>query len=380
MEPHKELSPSRLSYRNLVIKALLLFILFNLIFALTQPLPALGHISAYNHLFPGRLRLPYSDVPALSYNLSLFNLEAMFASHELTAKSTPDEYRIIVIGDSSTWGFLLEPDETLTAYINAKKLITPDGRRIKTYNLGYPVMSLVKDLVILKRAIQYQPDMIIWLFTLESFPYDKQLFSPLLQNNADEVRVLINTYGLGIDPNDPGFIHNNFWGRTIIGQRRALADLLRLQFYGLMWAATGVDQYIPGDYTARQVDLPPEDSFHNLTPPRLKQDDLALNVLQAGLSLAGDIPILLVNEPMFISQGENSQIRYNFYYPRWAYDGYREIMAATAHERGWSYRDYWDVVPPEEFTNTAIHLTPAGSTQLAAIIGRDIQTLIANQP
>ncbi len=42
--------------------------------------------------------------------------------------------------------------------------------------------------------------------------------------------------------------------------------------------------------------------------------------------MAGSIPVVIINEPMFISQGKNSDIRYNFYYPRWAYDDYREMM------------------------------------------------------
>ena len=36
-----------------------------------------------------------------------------------------------------------------------------------------------------------------------------------------------------------------FWDRTLIGARRPLADLLRLQLYGVLWAATGIDQDIP---------------------------------------------------------------------------------------------------------------------------------------
>ena len=37
--------------------------------------------------------------------------------------------------------------------------------------------------------------------------------------------------------------------------------------------------------------------------------------------------MLLVNEPMLISNGANSEIRYNFFYPRWAYDEYRSMLA-----------------------------------------------------
>ncbi len=45
----------------------------------------------------------------------------MFASHEISAGAKPaDEFRVILIGDSSTWGFLLPADQTLAAYLNAQ--------------------------------------------------------------------------------------------------------------------------------------------------------------------------------------------------------------------------------------------------------------------
>ena len=75
--------------------------------------------------------------------------------------------------------------------------------------------------------------------------------------------------------------------------------------------------------------------------------------------------MLLVNEPMLISSGANSDIRYNFFYPRWAYDDYREMMSSLSQQNGWTYVDLWNIVPANEFTNSAIHLTPAGENMLA---------------
>jgi hypothetical protein len=352
--------------RNVVVKALILFVVANLAFALWHPMTSLGRASAYNRLFPGRQRLPYGDNPERAYNLSLYNLEAMFASHELASSPKPaNEYRVILIGDSSTWGFLLPAEHTLSAYLNAAGDRLPDGRRVRAYNLGYPVMSLTKDLLMLSYAKRYKPDLIVWPLTLESFPSNKQLFPPLLQNNPKPVRALIEAYDLDLDPQDPGFVETTFWERTIVGARRSLADLVRLQLYGVMWAATRIDQDIPETYTPRMEDLPADQGFHDLQPPHLNASDLALDVLTAGVALAGETPILFINEPMFVSQGENSHIRYNFFYPRWAYDDYRELMLETSSANGWHYQDMWDVVEGTEFTNSAVHLTPAGTNQFA---------------
>lgn len=354
------------SLRNILLKALGLFLLANLAFAACYPMRWLGQLSAYNRLFPGRPRLPYADNPTKAYSLSLFNLEAMLASHELAGKpKSEDEYRVLVIGDSATWGYLLSNEDTLAAQLNAAGARLPDGRKVRAYNLGYPVMSLTKDLLFLSYSMRYQPDLILWPLTLESFPYDKQLFSPLLQNNPGPVKVLINRFELKVDPYSTEWNETSLYDRTILGARRQLADLLRLQLLGIPWAATNIDQEIPQNYTQRQEDLSSDLNFHNLQPPHLQPGDLAFDVLSAGINLAGDTPILFINEPMFISQGKNSYLRYNFYYPRWAYDNYRELIAQQSKVNGWHYVDLWDSVPSKEFTNTAVHLTPEGMSIFA---------------
>ena len=87
------------------------------------------------------------------------------------------------------------------------------------------------------------------------------------------------------------------------------------------------------------------------------------------------VPTLLVNEPMLISNGANSDIRYNFYYPRWAYDAYRQQLAEYIQRTGHNYLDLWDLVPMSEFTNSAIHLTPAGEKLLAEKVGAALPAL-----
>ena len=359
--------PIRLSH--LLLKAILLFALFNFACVFLGALP-FGKLSLYNSLFPGRERLPFGEVPQ-SYNLSPFDLDAMFASHVLAgAEKQPDEYRVLLIGDSSVWGTLLTPEETLAGQLNASP-VPACGKTVRAYNLGYPTLSLLKELLLLDYALRYQPDMVIWLTTLQSFPRDRQLTSPLVANNASRVRELIERYDLALDP---ALVDPSFWDRTFLGQRRAVADFLRLQIYGALWASTGIDQVYPEDYTPAQVDLEPSDEFQGLDAADAGslEEHLALDVLAAGMS-AADVPTLLVNEPMLISNGANSEIRYNFFYPRWAYDEYRDLLAQHSADSGWSYFDFWDIVPPDEFTNSAVHLTPEGEALLAAGVAGAIQ-------
>ncbi len=363
---------------RILLKALILFLALNVAFAVLTPLPLLGRLSWYNILVPGRERLPYGENLSRAYNLSLNSLEAMFASHEISQPKAPDEFRVLLVGDSATWGMLLPPADTLAAALNAAGYTTADGRRARFYNLGYPIMSLTKDLLLLDYALQYQPDLIVWLVTLESFPRDKQLFPPLVQRNPDRVRALIADYALDLDPGDPQLFTPDFWGQTIVGRRRDLADWLRLQMAGLLWGATGIDQDYPEAYTPRQEDFEEDRSFHQFAEPQpLTERELAFDVLRAGVARAGNVPVLLVNEPMFVSAGQNSDLRYNFFYPRWAYDAYRDLLRQRADAEGWLFLDLWGAIDMDQFTDSAVHYTPEGARQLAEALGPAIVNLMS---
>jgi len=351
---------------RVLLKAAVLFILVNVIFAMMEPLPIIGRASVYGWLVPPRQRLPYGENSAQAYNLSLMSLDAMFAAHELARPKTADEYRILVLGDSSTWGVLLRPEDTLVGKLNERGLKTSAGRRMVFYNLGYPTMSLTKDLMLLDYARHYEPDAVLWVFTAQSFPRTAQLDSPIVQHNANRIVRLIDTYQLDLNPQDKRLVRLTFLDRTIIGSRRPLADWLRLQLYGFAWATTRIDQFYPETYTPRSEDFEEDISWGDFdTPESLTQDDLAFDILDAGVQLARELPIVLVNEPMFISEGQNSDLRYNFFYPRWANDAYRGWLTETASKQGWKLLDLWNAVDNTEYTDSPVHLTPRGVEQFS---------------
>jgi lysophospholipase L1-like esterase len=47
------------------------------------------------------------------------------------------------------------------------------------------------------------------------------------------------------------------------------------------------------------------------------------------------------------------------------------VERAAAH--GWNFLDLWDLVPQEQFTDSAIHLTPAGEGLLAEKIAQALR-------
>jgi hypothetical protein len=352
---------------RVIIKGLALFVILNLAFALLQPMALLGRLSLYNGVFPGRERLPFGYRPDKAYNLVVNNLDAMLASQTLSAPKQADEYRVLVLGDSSVWGVLLQPGDTLTGRLNALGLRAPDGRRMRFYNLGYPDFSVTKDLLLLQRGLDLKPDLMLWLVTLNSLPTDRQIEHLLVRSNPAETRALIARYGLGLNASDGQFDARSLLDRSIVGERRNLADLLRLQVLGAPWAATGIDQDYPERYDPITLDLDASDPIRGLTPPVLRDEEIRLDVLTAGDRLARErgVPLAFVNEPTAISAGKNSDVRYNAFYPRWAYDQYRARLAQTMRAAGAGYLDLWDLAPVAEFTNSPVHLNPAGSARLA---------------
>lgn len=353
---------------RIVLMALAMFVAANVIFAALDLTPQIARLSAYNAVFPGRERLPFGNDISQSCNLIVNNLDAMFASHEIAAGAKPtNEYRVVLIGDSSVWGVLLKPEETLAAQLNALGM-NKTGKKVRAFNLGYPDFSLAKDLLVLNRALAYQPDLVIWLVTLNSLPAGRQMDHALAQANAAELKPLLPAFP--ITPTAQTFLD-----KTIVGQRRNLADLARLQLCGPFWAATHQDQLIRANYERWSVDLEADDHFGAFQPPALGDSALAFGVLDAGAKLAQSkgATLLIVNEPMAQSSGKNSDIRYNAFYPRWAYDQYREQMTASAKKFGWTYLDLWNVIPFNEFTNSPVHLAPAGSRMLAERLGEEIR-------
>ncbi len=364
---------SQLSLIRIVLKAFLLFIVINILWAIFTP--EMGYYSIYSHLVPGRPRFPFGEVPQLAYNFSLDNFDAMFESHEIEAEFGKDQYKVFIVGDSSVWGTLLHPEETLNGQLNQLGLVDQSsGLPVQFYNFGYPTLSLTKDVMVISESLQpYRPDMILWMVTLESMPWELQQRSPIVQNNPERLYLLKYLYGLPIEKTGQPIEFNSFWEKTLVGQRREIADIIRLQIYGLLWAATGIDQYYPEEYTPAAVDLSAEEDYYSFTKGSFSESQLAFEMISGAMDIADadltyDVEFLLVNEPILVSDGENSDIRYNFYYPRWVYDAYRQAMTSKSQSENWNYLDLWDIVDAEEFTNSAIHLTPTGEEILAKSI------------
>jgi hypothetical protein len=351
-------------------KALILFLLINIVYALIDP--SLGGISAYNHVIPGRVRFPFGSAND-PYVVSVDNLDVMTASHAISSPKKTEEYRVVLVGDSSVWGEKISAQDSISTQWNSLNMQC-NGRLIKFYNLGYPHPSIIKDLIVLDKAMQYEPDMVIWFVTLNTLI--PRRLSPFIAANSEEAAKVLNTYKIPYSHEDElAMAKPSFFDKTLVARRSELARAIKLQAVGLLWMVTGQDKRPSKAVPALSPDVDDDPKFRGWAPGVKLEKKMVFEALQAGHKIAGSVPILIVNEPIFIASGQNSDIRYNDVYPRWAFDQYREIMAGEAQKSQWNYLDLWNAVPDSEFSDTSLHISAQGERQLIQGINPALQEI-----
>jgi hypothetical protein len=301
------------------------------------------------------------------------DMDAMYQSTTLSQPKEPDEFRVFLLGDSSAWGFLLHPDDTVVGQLNSLNLKTCDGKKIIVYNAAFPLPYVMKDLMIMDKVREYDPDMFLWTITLDGFRNRTIFTNYFLNPHAARVRELVDQYQLS-NLDTEKLSGQTFWDQTIIGQRSRLKKILLLQLHGLGWGATNTDYHYP-NWPSLSQDQPRDDLFFDVSPGNLQLNNMLFDVLGAGYQLAGDRPLLVVNEPIFIASGANSDIRYNEFYPRWAYDEYLDYLGEWMKANHHDYMNAWDLLPSSEFTDTPFHRTPAGEKAFAEYLAPQILNL-----
>lgn len=342
---------------RLTAKGLFLFLIANLLFALLEP--PYYRLSLYNTLIPGRVRLPFSDEEGV-YSVMVDDIDVMMASHEVSAPKDPDEFRVVLLGDSSVWGEDSPVSQSISVLWN-KTADTCNGRKLEYYNLAYPHPSVVKDLIILKEAMAFDPDLVVWFVTLNSLTTRR--LSPFILANADRAVQVLDTYAIPYDPQDAAALsrQDTWYEKTLLGRRSDLARMVKLQALGVLWALGGTDGYVPeGPAALPSNDVRSDRTYKDLESVDQLQGEIMWSALAAGHDIAGQVPLLVINEPIFIASGANSDVRYNIRYPRWAYDYYRDELQSTSQTNQWNYLDLWDSVPAALFPDSFLHILPEG--------------------
>jgi hypothetical protein len=335
-----------------LIKGLVFFLLINYAFALPV-FRNIYRLSFYNTIVPGKLGFGVSA-----------DLDIMLMSNNLSARKAADEFRVFVSGDSSVAGAGLKLDERFVYLLNQQGLRSCGGKRMVFYNLGSPYKSLVKDLLILDRAVDHQPDLIVHFLTLETLLPGKQFDPIVVKRNPAAVNDLIDTYKIDLAPypeDDIEFL-NIPTDHTLWGERNKLYAWVRENMNAMLYAADLFKQEREGgDDDPEPAAIRSDLTFSGWKPGDFREEELQLGLARHILDLAGTAPVIFVNEPILIAPNlPDSAARYNKNYPRWVYDEYRVYLAERMADADQPYLDLWDAVPAEYFGNSAFHRKPQG--------------------
>jgi len=345
---------------RILAKAFAIFLIVEFVFYELNP--NLAFLNIYNALSMKRQRFPISTVAPEDSALDVADIATMLATHIVSEPRKSDEYRVFLLGDSAEWGIGLTPAQTLPGQMDALGLKC-GNRNVKVYNLSFPRPSATKDLMILDEAMKYQPDKIIWVISAFTLAPKMRIEHPLIPHNPDEYhKVAFRFDFLSRNYQDPNMI------QQIVRQNQVLFRVLRYQLYVLINIATGLDQ-IPGPPEVLPSQLSSDPTFEGMKPPTLSPNKVSIDQVRDFYEIAGNTPVILVNEPIqILTNVPNSNIYYNVYFPRWVYDQYRQYVDEAARQNHWDYLDLWNVFPPGYFTDTPLHLTPHGETELAKLI------------
>ncbi len=331
--------------------------------------PPMQRQSIYGILGLKRERLPLSTVSPFDNALDVGNLASMFASHVISNAKAPDEFRVLVLGDSTIWGLQLRADEVLPGQLNQLDLAC-GSKRLRFYNLSFPRSSATKDLLILDQALATEPDAIVWLVTWYTLSPKTRVDHWLIAQNPEAYRRIATRFDfLPRDYTPPT------WAESVFARDRDMFRTIRYQMYAPIQMATGRDN-MAGPPQVPASELSADETFEGLKPPTLKSNQVSIDQVTDFMDLADRIPVLMVNEPIEIMHGiPNSDVRYNSYYPRWVYDQYRSIVAEAAAVNGWNYLDLWDLFPEQSFADTPLHLKPEAHRDLAEYLAPEVASL-----
>jgi lysophospholipase L1-like esterase len=127
--------------------------------------------------------------PGTTYGRIVTKNSNELRDREFAIPKPPDTYRVLVLGDSFTWGVGLDIEETIPKQLEAA-LRTTTASTIEVINAAVPGMNTVNELAMLKEhGLKYEPDMILLVYLLNDIDFKPEL-APQAYAGAEAVPVV----------------------------------------------------------------------------------------------------------------------------------------------------------------------------------------------
>jgi hypothetical protein len=359
-------------FLRVTAKALILVVVFNFALLATgwNPIRSLTTVNTWGLTGEGRARLVYPS----DFQNGQLPLESLLAAHQLAyTEKTDGEYRVLLLGESGVAGWGVRDEDTLAAQLTALG-IQVEGKKLAAYNLAYPQPSVARDLLILDAAMAYQPDLVIWFLTPSSLDNAPDIVGSnrvFFDLNRVRFEALIDRYEPLLGEWYAGH------GPQLLTPEPAWQEYVAIRDQELLpiWINTLFYPFIDPDLAVsdRRIgseSIPEEARYTDDHPGFETMPNETWQFLRAGCqhTLEGGAQMLVVNEPMVIGSGPNSDVNYNMQYEQALYDRYHDVLGEFVAEYGIRYADLWEVIPAERFTDTPLHTDAEGFAILAAAL------------
>lgn len=320
-------------------------------------------------------------------NLSTLWLELLLRQHEVCWRrpAVAHEARIFVIGSSSVYGFPLPVEQSFVTALNQQ--FTRHDVPAHAFNLASLGTYQVRDALILRAALPYAPDIIVYPLTLSEFAHlapvgwghiDRFILTnaaPLLALAADPDTGLSEPLGIYRSAiRDDGMLRSGFERIREIGKFvRAGAE--RNAEAVAQWLLPGWKPKPRGRSVGRRTKY---DCKKTQEKADLRWNQWPTwNVLEYlhELQTEQGIDVLVVNWPV---AHEPVGECYNVRFPSKELAAYNAWITQQTRALGLRFLDLQRALPPEEFLDS-VHVGPEGHRRIALRLGEELDRIVAER-
>jgi len=327
-------------------------------------------------LFEGGARLQPLVAP------EVFWLPPLLRQHVLCrhARDRPREQRVVVIGSSGSFGFPLPADQSAPAELD--RLLVAHGLRARAFNLGFVNTYQLRDALIARAALRYDPAVIVYPLTSAEFthvaPAIHDALVEFFVDNSGTVEALASDPipGLG----EPIALYN-FWLDQIPRTSLATSHLRELGALTRAMVRAGGEaaiRLLTGRFDQRP--LPPlrtpagYDCAATLTKEKGDEAWASWNVLEylEELRRTRGIDVVLAHWP--VNHLPNGAC-YNQRTSTARLTEFLDWLRAESAARGFEYVDLHDLLPSDEFFDS-VHLTAEGNRRVGAALAPVVEKVL----
>lgn len=164
---NKKIKKILLNISILLISIIIFLIILEIVLRLIAPNPNVANIVEfiqYSQLYGWEIKPNLNKTLIISDGTAIVETNSQgFRDYEHKARKNRDKYRIVIVGDSFTWGHGVDNNETYS------KILETYDKKIETINMAVGGYGTDQEyLTIMNKGLKYNPDMIILMYTVST--------------------------------------------------------------------------------------------------------------------------------------------------------------------------------------------------------------------